>query len=110
MPELESYAFVLLQRGPGTGFSDDDLQRLQQAHLDHVATMAAAKKLVAAGPFADQADETLRGFCLYACSVEEARALTATDPAIQAGRLAATVMTWRTPVGSVTFHRAEART
>jgi len=108
VPDLESYAFVLLLRGAGTGFSDDDLQRLQQAHLDHVSAMAAAGKLVAAGPFREQPDETLRGFCIYACPLEEARALALSDPSVQAGRLAVQVMNWLTPVGSVTFHRAEA--
>jgi uncharacterized protein YciI len=102
--ELEPYSLVLLRRGPrATEFSDDELDRLQAAHLGHLAAMRAAGKMVAAGPFSDQPDDSLRGLCLYSCPVEEARALALSDPSVQAGRMAVEVMTWWTPEGSVTF-------
>jgi len=104
--ELESYAFVLLRRGPKAGsFSDAELDELQEAHLGHLRAMAEAGKLVGAGPFRDQPDESLRGLCFYACGVDEARALAEQDPSVQAGRMAVEVMTWLTEKGSVTFHR-----
>jgi hypothetical protein len=35
--ELDSYTFVLLERGPrALGFSDEELERLQQQHLADV--------------------------------------------------------------------------
>jgi uncharacterized protein YciI len=105
--QLESYAFVLLRRGPSAaGFTDDELEQLQDAHLGHLAAMAEAGKLVAAGPFSDQPDASLRGLCFYACPVDEARRLAGADPAVRAGRLAVEVMTWSTRAGSVTFRRA----
>lgn len=67
--------------------------------------MAEAGKLVGAGPFSEQPDESLRGLCFYATSVEEALALLERDPAVQAGRLAVDVMTWWAEKGSVSFHR-----
>jgi uncharacterized protein len=104
--QLESYAFVLLRRGPSAaGFTDDELGRLQDAHLGHLAAMAEAGKLVAAGPFSDQPDDSLRGLCFYACPVDEARRLAEADPSVRAGRLAVEVMTWSTTAGSVTFRR-----
>jgi len=102
--ELESYAFVLLRRpadAPGRG--ERELDALQEQHLAYLDRLAAAGKLLAAGPFSDQEDESLRGLCVFATTVEEARALVAEDPSVRAGRLEAEVMTWSTPRGSVTF-------
>jgi len=64
--------------------------------------------LLVAGPFDSQADETLRGFCIYRTGVEETRALVQRDPSVQAGRMAADVMTWMTHRGHVAFPHADA--
>jgi hypothetical protein len=40
---------------------------------------------VAAGPFADQRDDSLRGLCFYATSVDEARTHAGQDPSVQSG-------------------------
>jgi uncharacterized protein YciI len=105
--ELESYAFVLLRRPTDApDYPEDELERIQELHLAHLAELGRQGKLVCAGPFADQADESLRGLCFYATPVEEARALAALDPAVRAGRLEVEVMTWWTEKGSVSFHRA----
>lgn len=104
--ELESYAFILLRRPANApDLPHDELERIQEQHLAHLAAMADAGKLVAAGPFSDQPDEALRGLCVYATSVDEARELANRDPAVKAGRLAVDVMTWWTEKGSVSFHR-----
>jgi uncharacterized protein YciI len=104
--DLESYAFVLLRRPANApDFPDDELEQIQEQHLAHLAAMGEAGKLVAAGPFSDQPDESLRGLCFYATTVEEARELANRDPAVQAGRLEVEVMTWSTTKGSVTFGR-----
>jgi uncharacterized protein YciI len=104
--ELEPYAFVLLRR-PVTApaRSEDELERIQAQHLAHLADLGRAGKLLAAGPLSDQPDESLRGLCFFATSVEEARDLAAQDPAVRAGRLEAEVMTWWAEKGSVSFHR-----
>jgi uncharacterized protein YciI len=104
--ELEQFAFVLLRRGPRAGeYSEPELEVLQEQHLAYLDEMAARGKLVAAGPFSDQPDDSLRGLCFYATSVEEARGLAEQDPSVRAGRLAVDVMTWWTRSGSVSFHR-----
>ncbi len=57
-----------------------------KAHLENIERMANEGTLVLAGPFPD--DGPLRGnYAFKVATIEEARALTATDPAIQAGRL-----------------------
>jgi uncharacterized protein len=104
--DLERYSFVLLRRGPfADRFTDDELDELQAAHLDHLDAMTRAGHLVAAGPFSDQPDETMRGFCVYTCSLERTRELAASDPSVRAGRMAFDLMSWWTPAGSISFHR-----
>jgi uncharacterized protein YciI len=104
--EFDSYAFVLLRWPPGMSpLPEAEEEGLQAQHLAYLAELGARGKLVGAGPFEDQQDETLRGLCFYATGVEEARALAQQDPKVRAGRLAVEVMTWWTEKGSVTFHR-----
>lgn len=104
--EFDSFALVLLRR-PATApeLPQDELERLQEEHLAHLRAMGEAGKLVGAGPFSDQPDESLRGLCFYATSVDEARELAERDPSVQAGRLEVDVMTWWTEKGSVSFQR-----
>jgi uncharacterized protein YciI len=104
--ELESYSLVLLRRPTDApDLPEEELDRLQAAHLAFLDEQAAAGKLVGAGPFREQVDESLRGLCFYACGIEETRRLAAADPMVTAGRLEAEVMTWLTRRGSVSFHR-----
>lgn len=71
---------------------------IQKAHLANIQKLADQKKLVVAGPFGDNG--TLRGiFVFKVASLEEARALAATDPAVQAGRLALQIHPWQVPEG-----------
>jgi uncharacterized protein len=101
---LESYSFVLLRRGPRAAeYDDTELERLQAAHLRFLDAMRGAGHLLLAGPFSDQPDATVRGFCLYRTDLETTRELTATDPSVQAGRMAVDVMTWWTQPDAVTF-------
>lgn len=101
--ELDGYSFVLLRRGPrALEFSDEELERLQAAHLAHLDAMKEQGHLLVAGPFSDQPDETLRGFCLYRTSVDETRRLAESDPSVQAGRMAVDVMGWWTARGALT--------
>ena len=65
---------------------------------DEFQKEVAMKKLIAAGPFGD--DGRLRGIFVFRVgSLEEAKALTASDPAVQAGRLAMELHTWMVPEG-----------
>jgi len=59
--------------------------------------------MAVAGPFSEQPDETLRGFCLYTVEVDEARRLAESDPSVQAGRMAVDVFNWYTPKGAIAF-------
>jgi uncharacterized protein len=102
--ELDSYTFVLLKRGSrALEFSDEELGRLQEQHLAHLDAMQEQGHLLIAGPFSDQPEESLRGFCLYRTDLEETRHLVESDPSVQAGRMAVDVMTWWTKRGALPF-------
>ena len=102
--DLESYVFVALRRPAGApNYPTDELERIQEGHLANLDALREAGKLLAAGPFSEQPDDSLRGMCIFATSIEEARELMSHDPAVRAGRLEAEVMTWWTKRGSVSF-------
>jgi uncharacterized protein len=105
--ELERYSFVLLRRGPRAHeFSEEELEHLQAAHLEHLAEMGRCGAMAIAGPFSEQPDETLRGFCLYTVELGEARALAESDPSVRAGRMAVDVFNWWTQQGAIEFPEA----
>ena len=73
-------------------------EEIQKGHMANINKLAEMKKLVAAGPFGDNG--RLRGIFVFRVgSLEEAKALTATDPAVQAGRLAMEIHPWMVPEG-----------
>jgi uncharacterized protein YciI len=102
--ELDRYSFVLLRRGPRADeYSEEELERLQQAHLAHLTEMGERGVMPVAGPFSEQPDETMRGFCLYTVELDEARRLAESDPSVQAGRMAVEVFNWWTKKGALPF-------
>ena len=85
---------VLLKRGPSRSPQQTpETQKVQEAHMANIRAMWEAKKLIIAGPFGDDSD--LRGvFIFQVASLEEAKALAASDPAVKAGRLAVEIHPW----------------
>lgn len=90
---MRKYVMAFLKRGPNRSQDSVTAAKLQRAHMENIGRMAKEGKLILAGPFLDDGD--LRGIYVFNVeSVEEARALTETDPAIQAGRLAMELHPW----------------
>jgi len=90
---MKQYVLAFLKSGPNRSQSAEEAQRLQRAHLDNIKGMANEGTLVLAGPFLD--DGEVRGIYVFDVrTIEEARALTETDPAIQAGRLVMELHPW----------------
>jgi uncharacterized protein len=85
---------VLLRKGPAwTAEETPATRKIQEAHMANIRRMWQDHKLIVAGPTDDPVD--LRGiFVFKAASLEEARSLAATDPAVKAGRLVAMVYPW----------------
>ncbi|MBL37059.1 MAG: hypothetical protein CMP07_01475 [Xanthomonadales bacterium] len=90
---MKRYVMAFLKSGPNRPEDPEEAQALQRAHLDNIRRMAEDGKLVLAGPFMDRGE--IRGIYVFAVdSVEEAEALTATDPAVQAGSLVMELHPW----------------
>ncbi len=90
---MRKYVIAFLKSGPNK--SKDSLERaqLQKAHLENINRLAQEGKLVLAGPFFDDGD--LRGIYVFdVSSIEEAKQLTETDPAIQKGSLVMELHEW----------------
>jgi uncharacterized protein YciI len=90
---MKKYVLAFLKAGPNRDQDSLATARIQEAHLANIKRLADEGNLVLAGPFLD--DGELRGIFVFNVeSIEEARALTETDPAIQAGRLTMELHPW----------------
>lgn len=90
---MKKYVMAFLKKGPNRDQGPEEAARLQKAHLKNIGRMANRGLLVLAGPFFD--DGEIRGIYIFNVeTVEEAEALTETDPAIRAGRLVMELRPW----------------
>ena len=103
---------AFLKPGPNRDQPPDEAKALMAGHLANIERMADEGSLVLAGPFLD--DGPYAGIYVFAVkTVEEAAALTATDPAIKAGRLEMELHPWygSAALGELTpLHRRIQRT
>lgn len=90
---MKKYVMAFLKRGPNRSQDQNVAASLQKAHLQNIMRLAGEGKLIVAGPFLD--DSEIRGIYIFdVTTVEEARKLTETDPAIQAGSLVMELHPW----------------
>jgi uncharacterized protein YciI len=90
---MRRYVMAFLKAGPNRSQDREEAAALQRAHLDNINRLAEEGSLVLAGPFLG--DTEIRGIYIFAVeSVEEARVLTESDPAIQAGSLEMELHPW----------------
>ena len=90
---MKSYVMAFLKRGPNRSRDSATATHLQRAHLDNIQRMADEGMLVLAGPFLDTGD--VRGIYIFNVStIEEAKKLTESDPAIKAGSLEMELHPW----------------
>lgn len=81
---MRQYVMAFLKTGPNPSADSTEAMEIQRAHLDNINRMAEEGDLIVAGPFMDNGE--IRGIYVFDVqTVEEARKLTETDPAIQAG-------------------------
>ena len=92
--EMTTYYVGFLYRGPKWSPEDTPERRaIQEGHLANIQRLADEGKLLLAGPFTD--DGELRGmFVFQVASLEEAKALCDSDPAVKAGRLRVELHPW----------------
>jgi uncharacterized protein YciI len=81
---MKNYIIAFLKRGPTKITDKNEWLTLQKAHLKNIGRLADEGKLVVAGPITD--NKELQGIFIFnVTTIEEAKALTETDPAIKAG-------------------------
>lgn len=105
--EMETYYVGLIFRGPAwTPGETPEITEIQKAHLANITRLADSGKLVLAGPFTDGGD--LRGMFVFRVStLDEAKALCDTDPAVRAGRLRVELHPWYSAKGITIDQRAD---
>src|SRR5262245_43761984 len=91
---------LLVLRDDAPELDEEAADALQDAHLDHLATLHEQGHLVAAGPLGH---EKIRGLSILTVPPDEARALKEADPAVRAGRFEVVVVPWQVPAGAVHF-------
>ncbi|HVT18771.1 MAG TPA: YciI family protein [Thermoanaerobaculia bacterium] len=99
-PSMTTYYMALLRRGAKwTPEVTPEIERIGEGHMANIRRLAAEGKLLLAGPFLQQSGPgSLAGiFVLRAGSLDEARKLVDTDPAIRAGRFVAEIVPWLGP-------------
>ena len=95
---MKTVYLAFLKSGPNRTQPAAEAEEIQKAHLANIERLAKLGQLVAAGPFGD--DGALRGiFVFRVASLEEAQALSDTDPAVKAGRLVLELHPWQVPEG-----------
>lgn len=91
---MRPYVLVILKTGPATNLSDEERTRLFNGHMANINRLAEEGLLVVAGPLGPN-ERQYRGIFIFAVSrVEEAVALVATDPAVEAGVFAYEAYPW----------------
>ncbi|WP_409415906.1 YciI family protein [Flavobacterium sp. PS2] len=91
---MKKYVFCLLKSGTNTTASKEETKKLFEGHMANIGKLAKEGKLVVAGPFMKN-DKNYRGIYIFnVATIEEAKALVATDPAINANLLEAELVPW----------------
>jgi len=90
---MKKYVMALLKEGPNRITDSLKAAELQRAHLKNIIRLANEGKLLVAGPFLD--DKEVKGIFIFNVeTIEEAKALTESDPAIKSGSLIMELRPW----------------
>jgi uncharacterized protein YciI len=91
---MKMYVLVILKTGPVSIDNKETVDSLFKGHMSNIGRMAAAGKLVIAGPF-EKNEKSFRGiFILNVKTFEEANKLLAGDPAVSNHLLDAELFEW----------------
>ncbi|MDY7226865.1 YciI family protein [Hyalangium rubrum] len=102
--KMRTYYMAFLRRGPAwSAERTPEAVAAGEGHMANIHRLAACGKLLIAGPFdvgANPPKDALAGLFIFDVqTMEEAVALTQTDPAVKAGRFTIEVMPWYGPAG-----------
>lgn len=102
--QMRTYYMAFLRRGPAwSAEKTPETVAASEGHMANIKRLAACGKLIIAGPFdvgPNPPADALAGIFIFDVpTLEEAVALTQTDPAVKAGRFTIEVMPWYGPAG-----------
>lgn len=81
---MRSYVMTILKTGPAEITDPEERNRIFRGHFANMKALAEEKKLVLAGPFVEDGEK--RGLYIFNVqTIEEAKELVKTDPAVEAG-------------------------
>jgi len=93
---MKHYVMAFLTKGSKRSQDSTRREEIQKAHLNNIIRLANEGKQIMAGPFLDDTD--IRGIFIFNVeSIEEAKKLTETDPAVKAGVLSMELHSWYGP-------------
>jgi uncharacterized protein YciI len=103
--DFDRYTVVLLMTPDDPPqLSEEEADRLQDAHLSHLADLHDRGVLLAAGPLGDPSGRRhYRGLSILRCEPDEALRLKGEDPAVRAGVFELVAMPWMLPAGAMHF-------
>jgi uncharacterized protein YciI len=103
--DFDRYTVVLLVTpADPPELSEEEADRLQDAHLSHLADLHERGVLLAAGPVGDPGGQRYyRGLSILRCEPDEALRLKGEDPAVRAGVFELVAMPWMLPAGAIQF-------
>ncbi len=91
---MKNYVFVILKTGPAVIEKKETRDSLFAGHMNNINRLVDEEKLIVAGPFGKN-DLKYRGlFILNVKTIEEARELVNTDPAVAAGIFDVELIPW----------------
>lgn len=92
---MKSYWLVILKTGPVTIANKDSVGNIFRGHLANIERLAEARKIIVAGPLGKN-DRNYRGIFILndIKTLEEAKSLLQTDPAIHSGLLEPEIYPW----------------
>ncbi len=109
--DFDRYTVVLLVTpDEPPQLSEEEADRLQDAHLTHLADLHDRGVLLAAGPLGDPSGRRhYRGLSILRCEPDEALRLKGEDPAVRAGVFELVAMPWMLPPARCTSPRRRSR-
>lgn len=91
---MKNYVFCILKTGTNTTATDEEKSNYFKGHMANISRLAAEGKLAVAGPFGKN-DRNYRGiYILNVITIEEAKVLIETDPAVKANIFECELTLW----------------
>ena len=91
---MKTYVFCILKTGSNTTATPEEQSKLFKGHMENITKLSNEGKLVVAGPFMKN-DKNYRGIFIFNVStIEEAKKLVESDPAVQAKIFEAELTLW----------------